>query len=122
MSASAAPKSGLQKEVLSLYRRYACFSPYYDSYHPYMLLRALRMVRTKPPPAQANFRLFMRYTFHKQATAVSYRDIGTVEYLIRMAKRMVEQYEQPGVKNCRVTEEMVDWEAEWRKYGPREKQ
>ncbi|KAI0354967.1 hypothetical protein OH77DRAFT_1504612 [Trametes cingulata] len=87
----SARRSGLQREVLSLYRR------------------ALRMVNTKPSSAQPKFRLFVRYSFKTQATAISPRDIATIEHLLRRGKRQVEMYEDPKVRDCWVSSEMVQW-------------
>ncbi|KAI0372162.1 hypothetical protein BV20DRAFT_940170 [Pilatotrama ljubarskyi] len=87
----SARRSGLQREVLSLYRR------------------ALRMVNTKPPSSQPKFRLFVRYSFKTQATAVSPRDISTIEHLLRRGRRQIEMYEDPKVRDCWVSSEMVQW-------------
>ncbi|KAH9891649.1 hypothetical protein C8Q73DRAFT_81518 [Cubamyces lactineus] len=84
-------RSGLQREVLSLYRR------------------ALRMVNTKPPAAQPKFRLFVRYSFKTQAAAVSPRDVSTIEHLLRRGRRQIEMYEDPKVRDCWVSSDMVQW-------------
>ncbi|KAI0034643.1 hypothetical protein K488DRAFT_77140 [Vararia minispora EC-137] len=85
--------SGLQKEVLALYRR------------------ALRMVRTKPPETRDKFRLFARYQFKTQATAISPRNLNAVEHLIRKGRRQLETYENPAVKDCWISGQMREWEA-----------
>ncbi|KAI0761937.1 hypothetical protein BD413DRAFT_485215 [Trametes elegans] len=85
-------RSGLQREILALYRR------------------ALRMVNTKPPAAQPKFRLFVRYSFKTQATAISPRDIATIEHLLRRGRRQIEMYEDPNVRDCWVSSEMREWE------------
>ncbi|ELU37667.1 hypothetical protein AG1IA_08304 [Rhizoctonia solani AG-1 IA] len=82
--------SGLQKEVLGLYRR------------------ALRMVQSKPLGARENFTILVQYEFRVRG-AVSARDVGTIEYLIRRGKKRVEMLEDPGVKECWVSGEMRDW-------------
>ncbi|KAI0260218.1 hypothetical protein BC834DRAFT_901717 [Gloeopeniophorella convolvens] len=92
--------SGLQKEVLSLYRR------------------ALRMVRTKPPTTRDKFHLFVRYSFKTQAAAISPRSLSSVEHLIRRGKRQLETYENPSVRDCWVSQEMRDWEARDRASHP----
>ncbi|TDL17870.1 hypothetical protein BD410DRAFT_753904 [Rickenella mellea] len=84
-------RSGLQKEVLSLYRR------------------ALRLVRTKPPPTRPKFLLFIRYSFHKNARSISPRDVSAIEHLLRKGKRQIEQLEDPSVKDCWVGEEERRW-------------
>ncbi|KAF9475658.1 hypothetical protein BDN70DRAFT_840629 [Pholiota conissans] len=86
-------RSGLQKDVLKLYRR------------------ALRMVTSKPDSVRPKFSLFVRYTFHQNATIVSPRNVSYIEHLLRKGARQVEQYEDPGVKDCFVSHQMVEWDA-----------
>ncbi|KAH9854678.1 hypothetical protein C2E23DRAFT_883775 [Lenzites betulinus] len=83
--------SGLQRDVLALYRR------------------ALRMVSMKPPPSQPKFRLFVRYSFKTQGGAVSPRNISAIEHLLRRGKRQIEMYEDPNVRDCWVSSEMTEW-------------
>ncbi|KAG1822982.1 uncharacterized protein BJ212DRAFT_1263387 [Suillus subaureus] len=92
----SARKSGLQKEVLALYRR------------------ALRMVRTKPASTQPKFHLFVRYNFHTQASSVSPRDVTVIEHLLRRGRRQLEMYEQPSVRDCQISQVMSDWEQSQR--------
>ncbi|KAH7921917.1 hypothetical protein BV22DRAFT_1114167 [Leucogyrophana mollusca] len=87
-------KSGLQKDVLSLYRR------------------ALRMVRTKPVITQPKFLLFARYNFRTQASSVSPRDVAAIEHLLRRGRRQIEMYEDKAVKDCQVSQTMREWEEE----------
>ncbi|KAI1789619.1 hypothetical protein LXA43DRAFT_559646 [Ganoderma leucocontextum] len=87
-------RSGLQKEVLSLYRR------------------ALRMANAKPPAVQPKFRLFVRYTFKTQAAAVSPRDIAAIEHMLRRGRRQLETYEDLKVRDCFVSTEMLHWGAQ----------
>ncbi|KAK0221672.1 hypothetical protein IW262DRAFT_919990 [Armillaria fumosa] len=84
-------RSGFQREVLSLYRR------------------ALRMVQTKPPSTRAKFLLFVRYSFHQNATNISSRQIGVIEHLMRQGRKQIEMYEDPSVKDCWVSKEMKEW-------------
>ncbi|KAM5535032.1 hypothetical protein V8D89_011260 [Ganoderma adspersum] len=84
-------RSGLQKEVLSLYRR------------------ALRMANAKPPAVQGKFQLFVRYTFKTQAATVSPRDIAAIEHMLRRGRRQLEMYEDPKVRDCFVTTDMLQW-------------
>ncbi|KAI0345777.1 hypothetical protein BDW22DRAFT_1389674 [Trametopsis cervina] len=88
--------SGLQKDVLALYRR------------------ALRMAYSKPPAARPKFSLFVRYTFKTQSTAISTRDVSAIEHLLRKGKRQIEMYEDPKVRDCWVSQEMRDWEGRQR--------
>lgn len=67
------------------------------------------MVNAKPPAVQSKFRLFVRYTFKTQATAVSPRDIAAIEHLLRRGRRQLEMYEDPKVRDCFVTTEMLHW-------------
>ncbi|EJF63422.1 hypothetical protein DICSQDRAFT_55520 [Dichomitus squalens LYAD-421 SS1] len=87
-------RSGLQKDVLSLYRR------------------ALRMANSKPLAAQPKFRLFVRYTFKTEAASISPRDIATIEHRLRRGRRQLEMYEDPKVRDCFVSSEMVQWGAQ----------
>ncbi|KAF8555225.1 hypothetical protein OG21DRAFT_1484010 [Imleria badia] len=82
-------QSGLQREVLAF---------------------ALRMVRTKPPQAQPKFSLYVRYTFRAQASSVSPRNVAAIEHLLRRGKRQIEMYESPFIKDCQISQAMVDWE------------
>ncbi|KIK86877.1 hypothetical protein PAXRUDRAFT_693155 [Paxillus rubicundulus Ve08.2h10] len=89
-------KSGLQREVLALYRR------------------ALRMVRTKPAHAQPKFTLFVRHAFHTQTAAVSPRNVTAIEHLLRRGRKQIETYESPSIKDCQISQAMRDWEQAWR--------
>ncbi|KAJ7134635.1 hypothetical protein C8R44DRAFT_663253 [Mycena epipterygia] len=89
---SAARRSGLQKEVLSLYRR------------------ALRIPRTKPLPTRPKWDLMIRYTFRKNAASASPRAVSVIEHLLRTGKRQVSMYEDKSVKDCWVSAEMQEWE------------
>ncbi|KAJ7600710.1 hypothetical protein C8J56DRAFT_847282 [Mycena floridula] len=84
-------RSGLQQEVLNLYRR------------------ALRMAQRKPQSTRAKFDLLVRYTFRQRASSVSARDVSAIEHLMRTGKRKIEMYEDPSVKDCWVSEEMQEW-------------
>ncbi|OBZ71327.1 Succinate dehydrogenase assembly factor 1A, mitochondrial [Grifola frondosa] len=84
-------RSGLQKEVIALYRR------------------ALRMVNTKPTHAQPKFSLFVRYTFRTQAASVSSREVAAIEHMLRRGRRQVEMYEDGNVRDCWVSVDMVQW-------------
>lgn len=74
------PKSGLQKDVIQLYR--AC----------------LRAVRSKPESAQENWYAYVRKSFYERRT-VKKKDFSTIEYYLRIGHRKLEQYGQPGIKN-----------------------
>ncbi|PFH54079.1 hypothetical protein AMATHDRAFT_136135 [Amanita thiersii Skay4041] len=83
--------SGLQREVLALYRR------------------ALRMVATKPPATRPKFRLFVQHSFRTNATNLSPRDVSAIEHLLRKGRRQLEVYEHASVKDCWVSQEMNVW-------------
>ena len=72
--------SGLQRDVLSLYRR------------------CLRACRTKPTDTRPNFKAFARKEFGKNI-GLDKKDFGTIEFLLRKGTRQLEVYEQAGVRN-----------------------
>ncbi|KAL1955036.1 hypothetical protein VTO42DRAFT_327 [Malbranchea cinnamomea] len=72
--------SGLQREVLSLYRQ------------------CLRAIRKKPAESQGNFRRFARQEFQKNLS-ISKKDFNAIEYLIRKGHRQLDMYSSPGVRN-----------------------
>ncbi|KAL2758769.1 hypothetical protein ACRALDRAFT_1075214 [Sodiomyces alcalophilus JCM 7366] len=74
--------SGLQREVLSLYRQ------------------CLRAIRNKPEATQPHFRSFARSEFDKHIT-IDKRDFGAIEFLLRKGRRQVEVYAAPGIKDIR---------------------
>lgn len=69
------------------------------------------MVRTKPPVSQPKFLLFVQHSFRTQASSVSARDVAAIEHLLRKGRRQLEGLEEPGVRDCRVSSEMREWEA-----------
>ncbi|EGP92405.1 uncharacterized protein MYCGRDRAFT_31653 [Zymoseptoria tritici IPO323] len=71
--------SGLQRDVLSLYRR------------------CLRSARTKTAH-RANFEAFARQEFEKNI-GLNKKDFATIEFLVRKGTRQVETYEAPGITN-----------------------
>ncbi|TFL01841.1 hypothetical protein BDV98DRAFT_529805 [Pterulicium gracile] len=96
-------RSGIQEEVLNLYRR------------------ALRLVTKKPVENQHRFLLFIRYTFRTQAQTVRKRDMAAIEHLVRKGTRTLDMYEDPAVKDCHVSDTMRQWEKDKgisiRRYG-----
>ncbi|KAK2812370.1 hypothetical protein FQN50_001369 [Emmonsiellopsis sp. PD_5] len=72
--------SGLQREVLSLYRT------------------ALREIRKKPVESQDNFKQFARQEFRKNLS-ISKKDFSAIEYLLRKGRRQIEMYASPGIRN-----------------------
>ncbi|TLD10970.1 hypothetical protein PgNI_06278 [Pyricularia grisea] len=79
--------SGLQKEVLSLYRS------------------TLREIRKKPEQrrfktTRQHFRDFARAEFDRNL-AIDKRDFAAVEYLLRKGRRQLETYSAPGIKDIR---------------------
>ncbi|KZF24644.1 hypothetical protein L228DRAFT_245630 [Xylona heveae TC161] len=72
--------SGLQKEVLALYRR------------------CLREAAKKPIESRDNFKAFARSEFRRN-TAMDKRDFGAIEYLLRKGERQLEMYASPGITN-----------------------
>lgn len=74
--------------------------------------RALRMTRTKPPGNRDKFTIFVAYTFQKNSRLVSSRDFSTIEYMIRQGTKTIEMYENPALRDCFLTTEMVSWAQE----------
>jgi len=72
--------SGLQKDVLSLYRN------------------CLRAARKKPADTRPNFEAFARNEFEKN-TKMDKKDFGTIEFMLRKGNRQLEIYAVPGVRN-----------------------
>ncbi|KAF8513764.1 hypothetical protein JB92DRAFT_2720562, partial [Gautieria morchelliformis] len=102
--------SGLQQEVLHLYRRRV--SPR-GIWPTYMSCRALRVVRTKPVHTRPKFLLIIRHAF--RSPDVSPRDFGAVEFLLRKRRKQVEMWGDPNVRDCWVSEDMQEWERRWRR-------
>ncbi|KAH8905313.1 hypothetical protein BR93DRAFT_929559 [Coniochaeta sp. PMI_546] len=74
--------SGLQREVLSLYR--SC----------------LRASRKKPKETRSHFEHFARTEFEKNIH-INKKDFAAVEFLVRKGKRQLEVYSSPGIKDIR---------------------
>ncbi|CAP74269.1 hypothetical protein N7489_006010 [Penicillium chrysogenum] len=77
--------SGLQRDVLSLYRK------------------CLREIRNKPEVDIGTIRLrrdIYRAEFQKHLS-VNKKDFSTIEYLLRKGHRQLELYATPGIRNIR---------------------
>ncbi|KAK5987575.1 Succinate dehydrogenase assembly factor 1 [Cladobotryum mycophilum] len=74
--------SGLQKEVLALYRQ------------------CLRESRKKPQSTRPHFEKFARSEFVKHIS-IDKRDFAAVEFLLRKGRRQLEVYSSPGIKDIR---------------------
>ncbi|KAL3441145.1 complex 1 protein-domain-containing protein [Aspergillus insuetus] len=74
--------SGLQREVLSLYRK------------------CLREIRKKPVDSRSNFKSYTRAEFNNHLS-VSKKDFNAIEYLLRKGARQLEMYSSPGIRNIR---------------------
>ncbi|KAL3470671.1 complex 1 protein-domain-containing protein [Aspergillus californicus] len=74
--------SGLQREVLSLYRK------------------CLRETRKKPVESRSNFKSFARIEFQKYCS-VNKKDFSVIEYLLRKGSRQLEMYSSPSIRNIR---------------------
>ncbi|KAJ5309139.1 hypothetical protein PENANT_c014G04293 [Penicillium antarcticum] len=74
--------SGLQRDVLSLYRK------------------CLREIRKKPTESRPNFKTHARAEFQKHLS-VNKKDFSAVEYLLRKGHRQLEMYASPGIRNIR---------------------
>ncbi|KAI9293039.1 hypothetical protein K502DRAFT_306962 [Neoconidiobolus thromboides FSU 785] len=75
-------KSGLQKEILALYRT------------------VLRAVRLKPEENRTSFKQYARYQFDKYKN-IDHKDFNTIEFLLRKGKRQLEIYSGEGIKNVK---------------------
>ncbi|KAJ5961070.1 Complex 1 LYR protein [Penicillium vulpinum] len=72
--------SGLQRDVLSLYRK------------------CLREIRNKPEVGYIKPHLTAEFQKH---LSVNKKDFSTVEYLLRKGNRQLELYATPGIRNIR---------------------
>ncbi|KAI8056672.1 hypothetical protein BDF22DRAFT_740177 [Syncephalis plumigaleata] len=78
-AATSSRRSGLQRQVLSLYR--SC----------------LRAINKKPIESQPRFRQFARRQFERDDVKMS--DIAAIEHLLRSGQRQLEAYGQPSVRD-----------------------
>ncbi|PHH78768.1 hypothetical protein CDD82_2863 [Ophiocordyceps australis] len=74
--------SGLQKEVLSLYRQ------------------CLRESRKKPPSSRTRFESFVRAEFARNLS-MDKRDFAAIEFLLRKGRRQLSVYAAPNIKDIR---------------------
>ncbi|KAH6898985.1 complex 1 protein-domain-containing protein [Thelonectria olida] len=74
--------SGLQKEVLSLYRN------------------CLRESRKKPQASRPHFETFARTEFSRSIN-LDKRDFAAIEFLLRKGRRQLEVYSSPGIKDIK---------------------
>ncbi|KAL2200054.1 complex 1 protein-domain-containing protein [Corynascus similis CBS 632.67] len=74
--------SGLQKEVLALYRQ------------------CIRECRKKPEASRKHFQVFARNEFDKNIK-IDKRDFAAVEFLLRKGRRQLDMYSSPGVKDIK---------------------
>ncbi|KAL3417840.1 hypothetical protein PVAG01_10850 [Phlyctema vagabunda] len=74
--------SGLQKEVLALYRQ------------------CLRASRKKPAEVRMHFEAFARSEFDK-SIQLDKKDFSAIEYLLRKGQRQLNIYSAPGIKDIR---------------------
>ncbi|KAH8884439.1 hypothetical protein GQ53DRAFT_829688 [Thozetella sp. PMI_491] len=70
--------SGLQKEVLGLYRQ------------------CLRESRRKPETARSHFQLFARREFEKNV-GIDKKNFAAIEFLLRKGRRQLEIYSSSGI-------------------------
>ncbi|KAH7035058.1 uncharacterized protein B0I36DRAFT_429274 [Microdochium trichocladiopsis] len=74
--------SGLQKEVLALYRQ------------------CLRAARQKPEATQSHFKAYARAEFGK-SILISKKDFSAIEFLLRKGRRQLDLYSQPNIRDIR---------------------
>lgn len=71
--------SGLQKQVLSLYRK------------------ALRVAISKGPEYRDQNVAFVRAKFREGANSVDRKDFRTIEFMLRQGEKKLKTYSKPGV-------------------------
>ncbi|BGP73834.1 hypothetical protein NBRC10513v2_007253 [Rhodotorula toruloides] len=88
--------TGLQRQVLSLYKR------------------SLRMVRAKPADTRPAWYRFVSHQFRDPELGGGLRrkDIAAIEHLLRRGEKMLDSYGSPGVKNV-VLPVTADWPLGW---------
>jgi len=74
--------SGLQREILSLYRK------------------CLRETRKKPADARPNFLRYAQSEF-RQHQHHDKKDYSAIEYMLRKGQRQLETYSSPGIRNIK---------------------
>lgn len=72
--------SGLQRDVLSLYRQ------------------CLRAARSKPSETRPNFEAYARHEFERNLS-LDKKDFGAIEFLLRKGQRQLETYAAPNITN-----------------------
>jgi succinate dehydrogenase assembly factor 1 len=82
MSSKLPKHSGLQKQVIQLYRD--CF----------------RQVKQKPIENRENFRIFIRREFNKHD--LMKKDFVTIEYLVRKGKKQLELLGASNINNIQI--------------------
>ncbi|KAH8554984.1 hypothetical protein BGW37DRAFT_219178 [Umbelopsis sp. PMI_123] len=80
--AGAVRRSGLQQDVINLYR--ACF----------------RAARQKPLENRQHFYTFIRQQFRQHE--LKRNDFATIEYMLRRGKRQLETYSSPSIQDVHV--------------------
>ncbi|KAG0263604.1 hypothetical protein BG011_008548 [Mortierella polycephala] len=83
MSTAPVRRSGLQQDVIALYRN--CF----------------RAARLKPEANRPHFHAFIRMEFRKHSE-VKQRDFATIEYLLRTGKRRLKVYSAPSIEDVTI--------------------
>ncbi|KAJ6044637.1 hypothetical protein N7499_007139 [Penicillium canescens] len=90
--------SGLQRDVLSLYRK--CLreirkKPTVGIFQPHSVSHLIVLQESRP-----NFKAHARAEFQKHLS-VNKKDFSAVEYLLRKGHRQLEMYASPGIRNIR---------------------
>ncbi|CED84907.1 Uncharacterized conserved protein [Phaffia rhodozyma] len=87
--ARKAMRSGLQREVLNLFKK------------------AIKISKSKPIEAQPQFLLLSRWSFRHPALTT--RDVAAIEHQIRKGTRTLEMLSSPSIRKVNTTEEMRTW-------------
>ncbi|ORX39344.1 hypothetical protein BD324DRAFT_679817 [Kockovaella imperatae] len=82
-------RSGLQKDVIALYRR------------------GVKAAFSKPRSERASFLLHLKYNFHNPTLQA--RDVSAIEHQLRKMNRTIEMLEEPSVHRINVSPEMREW-------------
>jgi len=98
--------SGLQKDVLRLYRR------------------SLKLVASKPLETRHHWFQFVSHQFRSAELGggLKKRDTASIEYMLRRGTKMLEQYESKGVRDVNLPQSDKRWEEGWVAKGGKQQQ
>ncbi|KAM0163897.1 hypothetical protein ACHAPG_001050 [Botrytis cinerea] len=91
--------SGLQREVLALYRKCLRASRKKPAVSV-ISIEKFKRVANQMKEARKHFEAYARLEFNKSIT-LDKKDFNTIEYLLRKGQRQVDMYSSPGIKDIR---------------------